>query len=160
MRIGVLDGPRPRDRGRRVARSARRSRSTRSAITSASDACRSPPPLLELHGKGSTSTASKAPRPRCHGYEKDKKTLSQGGYSNVIVVDENYGCAFRTACRSTRRRRFFAPGITLYPPLAHWKAGPGKKVVSRPRGASATWVGRSPGALGADVRCSSHSDRA
>ncbi len=36
--------------------------------------------------------------------------------------------ASRRGSRSTRRLRCCARGITLYSPLRHWGAGPGKKV--------------------------------
>lgn len=61
-------------------------------------------------------------------FEQDKKTPTQGGYSNVIVVDENYVLRIPAALPLDKAAPLLCAGITLYSPLMHWKAGPGKKV--------------------------------
>jgi uncharacterized zinc-type alcohol dehydrogenase-like protein len=53
---------------------------------------------------------------------------TQGGYSNKIVVDENYVLSFPDNLPLDTTAPLLCAGITLYSPLIHWKAGPGKKV--------------------------------
>ncbi|MFJ8695880.1 NAD(P)-dependent alcohol dehydrogenase [Streptomyces roseolilacinus] len=51
-----------------------------------------------------------------------------GGYSTHIVVDENYTLRIPDALPLDEAAPLLCAGITLYSPLAHWKAGPGKSV--------------------------------
>lgn len=51
-----------------------------------------------------------------------------GGYSNNIVVDENYALHIPENLPLDAAAPLLCAGITLYSPLKHWKAGPGKKV--------------------------------
>ncbi|MFZ0897412.1 MAG: NAD(P)-dependent alcohol dehydrogenase, partial [Candidatus Nitrosopolaris sp.] len=60
--------------------------------------------------------------------ERDGKNRTQGGYSNKIVVDENYVLRIPENIPMNRAAPLLCAGITLYSPLMHWKAGPGKKV--------------------------------
>jgi alcohol dehydrogenase (NADP+) len=63
--------------------------------------------------------------------EDDGKTTTvptQGGYSNEIVVDENYVLRIPDNLPLDRAAPLLCSGITLYSPLMYWKAGPGKKV--------------------------------
>jgi len=53
---------------------------------------------------------------------------TQGGYSSKIVVDENYVLSVPYSLPLDRTAPLLCAGITLYSPLIHWKAGPGKKV--------------------------------
>ena len=57
-------------------------------------------------------------------------SIAQGGYSNVIVVDERY--VHTISKKLEPKLAAVAPllcaGITTYSPLKHWKVGPGKKV--------------------------------
>jgi len=94
-----------------------------------------------------------------NGYEKDKKTLSQGGYSNVIVVDENYVMRIPSSLSLDKAAPLLCAGITLYSPLVHWKAGPGKKVAILGLGGLGHMGVKIARALGADVTVLSHSDR-
>jgi alcohol dehydrogenase (NADP+) len=58
-----------------------------------------------------------------------KETIpTQGGYSNKIVVDENYVFSVPDNLSLDSAAPLLCAGITLYSPLMHWKAGPGKKV--------------------------------
>jgi alcohol dehydrogenase (NADP+) len=59
--------------------------------------------------------------------ERDGKTPTQGGYSNKIVVDENYVLKIPDNLPLDRAAPLLCAGITLYSPLIHWKAS-GKKV--------------------------------
>jgi alcohol dehydrogenase (NADP+) len=51
-----------------------------------------------------------------------------GGYSTHIVADENYVCRIPDGLSLDVAAPLLCAGITLYSPLAHWNAGPGKKV--------------------------------
>ncbi len=51
-----------------------------------------------------------------------------GGYSDKIVVDENYALRMPANLPLDACAPLLCAGITLYSPLRHWKAGPGKKV--------------------------------
>ncbi|WP_327163902.1 NAD(P)-dependent alcohol dehydrogenase [Streptomyces zaomyceticus] len=51
-----------------------------------------------------------------------------GGYSSHIVVDENYTLRIPEGIDLDEAAPLLCAGITLYSPLAHWEAGPGKKV--------------------------------
>ncbi|MDT9680855.1 NAD(P)-dependent alcohol dehydrogenase [Streptomyces sp. TRM76323] len=51
-----------------------------------------------------------------------------GGYSTHIVVDEDYTLRIPDALSLDTAAPLLCAGITLYSPLARWKAGPGKKV--------------------------------
>ncbi|MES4908024.1 MULTISPECIES: NAD(P)-dependent alcohol dehydrogenase [unclassified Streptomyces] len=51
-----------------------------------------------------------------------------GGYSTHIVVDENYAVRIPDGLSLDVAAPLLCAGITLYSPLDHWNAGPGKKV--------------------------------
>lgn len=51
-----------------------------------------------------------------------------GGYSTHIVVDENYTVRIPDGLELDVAAPLLCAGITLYSPLKHWGAGPGKKV--------------------------------
>ncbi|KOG52917.1 alcohol dehydrogenase [Streptomyces griseoflavus] len=53
---------------------------------------------------------------------------TQGGYSTHLVIDENYALRIPDGLPLDAAAPLLCAGITLYSPLAHWKAGPGKKV--------------------------------
>ncbi|ATD72599.1 MULTISPECIES: NAD(P)-dependent alcohol dehydrogenase [Gordonia] len=53
---------------------------------------------------------------------------THGGYSTSIVVDENYVCRIPEGIALDEAAPLLCAGITLYSPLRHWGAGPGKKV--------------------------------
>jgi uncharacterized zinc-type alcohol dehydrogenase-like protein len=59
--------------------------------------------------------------------EKDGST-TMGGYSEKIVVDENYVLRMPQNLSLDAAAPLLCAGITLYSPLKRWKAGPGKKV--------------------------------
>lgn len=60
--------------------------------------------------------------------EADGKTATQGGYSDSIVVKEGYVLSIPDNLPLDAAAPLLCAGITLYSPLHHWKAGPGKKV--------------------------------
>lgn len=51
-----------------------------------------------------------------------------GGYSTHIVADENYVLGIPEGIGLAEAAPLLCAGVTLYSPLSHWKAGPGKKV--------------------------------
>ncbi|MCM1970568.1 NAD(P)-dependent alcohol dehydrogenase [Streptomyces sp. G1] len=53
---------------------------------------------------------------------------THGGYSSRIVVDENYVLGIPEGIALDVAAPLLCAGITLYSPLARWKAGPGKNV--------------------------------
>ncbi|KOF17811.1 hydroxyacid dehydrogenase [Ensifer adhaerens] len=63
-----------------------------------------------------------------NGVEADGKTATQGGYSDSIVVREGYVLSIPENLPLDAAAPLLCAGITLYSPLRHWKAGPGKKV--------------------------------
>ncbi|MGZ3805234.1 MAG: NAD(P)-dependent alcohol dehydrogenase [Pseudobdellovibrionaceae bacterium] len=97
--------------------------------------------------------------PTYNGFERDNKTPTQGGYSNVIVVDENYVLRIPSALPLDKAAPLLCAGITLYSPLMHWKAGPGKKVAIMGLGGLGHVGVKIARALGAEVTVLSHSDR-
>lgn len=62
------------------------------------------------------------------GIEKDGKTVTQGGYSNKIVVDENYVLKVSEKLNPAAAAPLLCAGITTYSPLRHWKVGKGHKI--------------------------------
>jgi uncharacterized zinc-type alcohol dehydrogenase-like protein len=53
---------------------------------------------------------------------------TDGGYSTHIVVDQNFVLGIPEGISLDVAAPLLCAGITLYSPLKHWKAGPGKKV--------------------------------
>lgn len=60
--------------------------------------------------------------------EMDRKTPTYGGYSERIVVNERYVLRIPESLPLDAAAPLLCAGITLYSPLRHWKAGPGKKI--------------------------------
>lgn len=94
-----------------------------------------------------------------NSHERDGKTKTQGGYSNVMVVDENYVLRIPHSLPLDRAAPLLCAGITLYSPLKHWKAGPGKKVGVVGFGGLGHMGVKIASALGADVTVLSHSEK-
>ncbi|MBK5054517.1 NAD(P)-dependent alcohol dehydrogenase [Paraburkholderia domus] len=53
---------------------------------------------------------------------------THGGYSEKIVVDEDFVLRIPDGISLQSAAPLFCAGITLYSPLHHWRAGPGKRV--------------------------------
>jgi uncharacterized zinc-type alcohol dehydrogenase-like protein len=60
--------------------------------------------------------------------EKDKKTITQGGYSTKIVVNQDFVLRIPDNLPLDKTAPLLCAGITTYSPLRHWNTGPGKKV--------------------------------
>ena len=54
--------------------------------------------------------------------------MTDGGYSASIVVDEHFALRIPPGIALARAAPLFCAGITMYSPLRHWQAGPGKRV--------------------------------
>jgi uncharacterized zinc-type alcohol dehydrogenase-like protein len=61
-------------------------------------------------------------------YERDGKTITQGGYSNKIVVDERFVLKVDEKLPPEKAAPLLCAGITTYSPLKHWKVGKGHKL--------------------------------
>lgn len=91
--------------------------------------------------------------------ERDGSARTQGGYSDKIVVDENYVLRIPKELSLDQAAPLLCAGITLYSPLVHWKAGPGKKVAIMGLGGLGHMGVKIAAALGADVTVISQSDK-
>lgn len=60
--------------------------------------------------------------------EKDGKTPTMGGYSNNIVVHEDFTLKIPRSLELSGVAPLLCAGITTYSPLRHWKVGPGQRV--------------------------------
>jgi uncharacterized zinc-type alcohol dehydrogenase-like protein len=82
---------------------------------------------------------------------------THGGYSDKIVVDENYALRIPDNLPLDGSAPLLCAGITLYSPLRHWGAGPGKKVAIVGLGGLGHMGVKLAHALGAEVTVLSHS---
>lgn len=80
-----------------------------------------------------------------------------GGYSDHIVVDENYVLRMPANLPLDACAPLLCAGITLYSPLRHWQAGPGKKVAIIGLGGLGHMGVKLAHALGAEVTVLSQS---
>jgi uncharacterized zinc-type alcohol dehydrogenase-like protein len=55
-------------------------------------------------------------------------TTTQGGYSQAIVVDENFVLRIPDSLPLDKAAPLLCAGITLFSPLRHWKAGQGTRL--------------------------------
>ena len=93
-----------------------------------------------------------------NGYERDGVTPAQGGYSNRFVIDEKYAVHVPSNLKLEGVAPLMCAGITLYSPLKHWNAGPGKKVGVIGLGGLGHMGVKFAAALGAEVTVFSHSE--
>jgi uncharacterized zinc-type alcohol dehydrogenase-like protein len=63
-----------------------------------------------------------------NSYEKDGKTPTYGGYSDHIVVNEDFVITVSDKLPLQGVAPLLCAGITTYSPLKHWKVGKGHKV--------------------------------
>ncbi|MEU0436749.1 NAD(P)-dependent alcohol dehydrogenase [Streptomyces sp. NPDC006290] len=89
---------------------------------------------------------------------KDGKP-TYGGYSEKIVVDENYTLHIPDGISLDVAAPLLCAGITTYSPLKHWNAGPGKKVAVLGMGGLGHMGVKIAHALGAEVTVLSQSLR-
>jgi alcohol dehydrogenase (NADP+) len=88
------------------------------------DSCRSCAPCAEdleqFCEKGAALTYN--------GTEMDRKTVTQGGYSTQIVVDERYALRIPAGLDPAAAAPLLCAGITTYSPLRQWGCKPGDRV--------------------------------
>jgi uncharacterized zinc-type alcohol dehydrogenase-like protein len=83
--------------------------------------------------------------------EADGVTPTMGGYSEHMVVKEGYVLSIPENLPLDAAAPLLCAGITLYSPLHHWKAGPGKKVAIIGMGGLGHMGVKIAHAMGADV---------
>lgn len=93
------------------------------------------------------------------GMERDGSGTTQGGYSDVIVVNEDFVLKIPDNLPLDKSAPLLCAGITTYSPLKHWKAGPGKKVGVLGMGGLGHMAVKIAHAMGAHVTVLSHSDK-
>lgn len=91
--------------------------------------------------------------------ERDGKTMAYGGYSNLIVVDQNYVVSVPENIPVEGVAPLMCAGITLYSPLRHWQTAPGKKIGIIGLGGLGHMGVKFAHAMGAHVTVFSHSER-
>jgi uncharacterized zinc-type alcohol dehydrogenase-like protein len=79
-----------------------------------------------------------------------------GGYSSRIVVDENYVVRIPDNLGLDVAAPLLCAGITLYSPLVHWGAGPGRRVAILGMGGLGHMGVKIASSLGAEVTVLSH----
>lgn len=89
--------------------------------------------------------------------DRNDKSPTYGGYSDKIVVDEKYVLRMPDNLPLDAAAPLLCAGITLYSPLNHWKAGPGKKVAIIGLGGLGHMGVKIASAMGAEVTVLSHS---
>ena len=89
--------------------------------------------------------------------ERDGKTPAMGGYSNIMVINEDYAVSIPKNLPLDGVAPLLCAGITLYSPIKHWKAAPGKKVAVMGLGGLGHMGVKFAVAMGAEVTVFSHS---
>jgi alcohol dehydrogenase (NADP+) len=84
-------------------------------------------------------------------------TITQGGYTTHIVVDDHFVLRIPEAIPFEAAAPLLCAGITTYSPLRHWNAGPGKKVAVIGMGGLGHMAVKFAHALGAEVTVVSQS---
>ncbi|MFF4402169.1 NAD(P)-dependent alcohol dehydrogenase [Streptomyces sp. NPDC001480] len=100
----------------------------------------------------------KAPTWTYNDHDKDGEP-TYGGYSEKIVVDENYVVRIPDSLPLDVAAPLLCAGITTYSPLKHWNTGPGKKVAVVGLGGLGHMGVKIAHALGAEVTVLSQSLR-
>ncbi|MGO8718091.1 MAG: NAD(P)-dependent alcohol dehydrogenase [Acidobacteriaceae bacterium] len=116
------------------------------------DSCRH----CEACKKGQESYCSEGPVFTYNNREHDG-TPTMGGYSDKIVVDENYVLRIPKNLPPDGCAPLLCAGITLFSPLRHWHAGQGKNVAIVGLGGVGHMGVKLAHAMGAQVTVLSHS---
>lgn len=91
--------------------------------------------------------------------ERDGKTITQGGYSTQIVVNEDFVLRIAPNLPLAEAAPLLCAGITTYSPLRHWKVGKGSKVAVMGLGGLGHMAVKLAAAMGAEVTVLSSSDK-
>lgn len=92
-----------------------------------------------------------------YGAKDRDGTQTQGGYSQAIVVDENYVLRIPDSLPLDAAAPLLCAGITTFSPLRHWNAGPGKRVAVVGLGGLGHMAVKLGKAMGAEVTVLSQS---
>ncbi|MCJ1674593.1 MULTISPECIES: NAD(P)-dependent alcohol dehydrogenase [unclassified Rathayibacter] len=85
------------------------------------------------------------------GVDPADGTITQGGYSQAIVVDEDFVLRVPESLDEQKVAPLLCAGITTYSPLRHWNAGPGTRVAVVGMGGLGHMAVKIAHALGAEV---------
>ena len=85
------------------------------------------------------------------GIDPADGTITQGGYSQAVVTNEDYVVAIPAGLDPAKAAPLLCAGITTYSPLKHWNAGPGTRVGVVGMGGLGHMGVKLAVALGADV---------
>lgn len=85
------------------------------------------------------------------GVDPADGSITQGGYSQAVVVDQDFVLRVPSSLDVTRVAPLLCAGITTYSPLRHWNAGPGKKVAVVGLGGLGHMAVKIASAMGAEV---------
>lgn len=123
------------------------------------DSCRTCPACVEgeeqFCAPGMTQTyGSPDPKGAAVG-----QAITQGGYSDVIVVDQNYVLRIPDSLPLDVAAPLLCAGVTTYSPLKEWKVGPGSRVAVIGLGGLGHMAVKLAAAMGAEVTVLSTSDR-
>lgn len=91
--------------------------------------------------------------------ERDGKTLTQGGYSTQIVVNQDFVLSISPKLPLDKAAPLLCAGITTYSPLRHWNVGPGSKVAVMGLGGLGHMAVKLAAAMGAEVTVLSSSNK-
>ena len=94
-----------------------------------------------------------------NGFEQDRKTMTFGGYSQRITVDQAFVVRVPEALPLDRAAPLLCAGITTYSPLKRFGCGPGRKVAVMGLGGLGHVGVRIARAMGAEVTVISTSER-
>ncbi len=120
-----------------------------------SNSCRTCEQCLQGHDQyclnGNTQTYN--------GIDPADGTITQGGYSQAIVTNEDYVLAIPAGLDHAKAAPLLCAGITTYSPLRHWNAGPGTRVGVVGMGGLGHMGVKLAAALGAEVTVLSRGTR-
>lgn len=119
------------------------------------DSCRS----CEQCAAGEEQFCDSGPTMTYNGFERDRKTMTFGGYSQRITVDQAFVVRVPEALPLDRAAPLLCAGITTYSPLKRFGCGPGKKVAVMGLGGLGHVGVRIARAMGAEVTVISTSER-
>jgi alcohol dehydrogenase (NADP+) len=88
---------------------------------------------------------------QAYGSKDRDGTITQGGYSTFVVVDEDFVLSIPDAIDLADAGPLLCAGITVYSPLRHWSVSPGQKVALIGMGGLGHLGVKLAAALGAEV---------
>ena len=117
------------------------------------DSCRSCPDCESDHEQYCVAMV-----PTYGALERDGRTVTQGGYSTRITVDEHFVVRVPASLSPAAAAPLLCAGITTYSPLRHWKVGHGSNVAVVGLGGLGHLAVRFAKAMGAHVTVISRSN--